>query len=404
MSLRLDRSPRASANGVDILRILMISDVYFPRINGVSTSIQTFRESLALLGSEVDLLVPEYPLPSPEPDSGIYRLRSFPLFFDAEDRMMSLHLPRVLLAQLDARCYHVIHIHTPFVAQILGQRLSQRLNCPMVVTHHTHFEEYLSHYLPWFPESWLRSLAQSLARWQARRADVIVAPTESIRVMLQSYGIRKSLEVIGTGLPEDRYRQGDGLRFRQEYGIDSNRPMLLFVGRVAHEKNIDFLLYVLKTVRLQFPDVILVLAGEGPARAHLERLVRRLDLSNHVRFVGYLDRRDTLQDCYAAGDVFVFASRTETQGLVLLEAMAAGTPVVALAELGTRDILESGRGARIAPDDPEQFAAEVGRVLEDDELRTTLAAEASRYAHTWSADKRAVALLALYRAVMARTE
>lgn len=404
MSFHLERTPEAPGNGVEDLRVLMISDVYFPRINGVSTSIQTFRESLAPLGAKVDLLVPEYPVPSLEPDHGLYRLNSFPLFFDAEDRMMSLRLPRALLSQLDSGRYDVIHVHTPFVAQILGQRLSRRLHCPMVVTHHTHFEEYLSHYLPWVPGKWLRSLAQSLARWQARRADAIVVPTESIRVMLQSYGIGQSLEVIGTGLPEDRYCRGDGLRFREAHGIDPKCPMLLFVGRVAHEKNIDFLLFALQVVRRSFPEVILVVAGEGPARAHLERLVSRLDLSNQVRFVGYLDRRGSLQDCYAAGDVFVFASRTETQGLVLLEAMAAGTPVVALAELGTRDILEPGRGSLIAPDDPQEFAASVCRLLGDMALRASLASEALNYAHTWSAEGRSAALLALYQSVTARAK
>lgn len=397
MSPRFDRSGECTAKEAGVFRILMISDVYFPRINGVSTSIQTFRASLATLGVEVDLLVPEYPAPFPESIGNTYRVRSFSLFFDAEDRMMSVVLPRDISLQLSSRQYDVIHIHTPFVAQILGQKLNRLLRCPMVVTHHTHFEEYLSHYLPWLPGKWLRSLALSLARWQARQADAIVVPTESIRTLLRHYGIRKPLEVIGTGLPEDRYRRGDGCRFRQAHGIDPKRTMLLFVGRVAHEKNIDFLLYVLLAVRRSFPEVILVVAGEGPAREHLERLASRLDLSSQVRFVGYLDRRDTLQDCYAAGDVFVFASRTETQGLVLLEAMAAGTPVVALAELGTRDILQPDCGALIAPDEPTQFAAEVCRLLNDADLYSQLVAQAAEYARTWSADERARSLLNLYR-------
>jgi hypothetical protein len=111
------------------------------------------------------------------------------------------------------------------------------------------------------------------------------------------------------------------------------------VGRVAYEKNIDFLLRMFVKLRAQRPDALFVIAGEGPAREHLVKLARELCIEDHVRFIGYLDRNTDLPNCYAAGDAFVFASRTETQGLVLLEAMAQGTPVVSTAELGTRSIL-----------------------------------------------------------------
>jgi 1,2-diacylglycerol 3-alpha-glucosyltransferase len=151
------------------------------------------------------------------------------------------------------------------------------------------------------------------------------------------------------------------------------------------------------------PDALLVLAGEGPALGSLERQVERLGLAGSVLFVGYLARGVELDDCYLAGDVFVFASRTETQGLVLLEAMALGVPVVSTAVMGTRDILEPGLGALVAEDDLDDFAARVLRVLADGELRRRLGAEGVAYARQWSARQLAEQMLDFYREVMGRS-
>ena len=163
----------------------------------------------------------------------------------------------------------------------------------------------------------------------------------------------------------------------------ADRPTLVYVGRVAHEKNIDFLLDMLVELRPRLPGVLLALAGEGPAVPHLRRRVRELGLADAVQFVGYLRRDGELQDCYAAGDLFVFASRTETQGLVLLEALALGVPVVALAVLGTREIVLPGRGACVAPDDPAGFAAVVSSLMHDPDARARMARAGPVFAAEW---------------------
>ena len=176
--------------------------------------------------------------------------------------------------------------------------------------------------------------------------------------------------------------------------------MLLYVGRVAFEKNVGFLLRVLPRVRRDIPDALLVVCGEGPALAKLTRLARALGLMEAVRFVGYLDRTTHLLDCYRAADAFVFASRTETQGLVLLEAMALGVPVVSTAVMGTRDIVGPERGALVAADDEEDFAEKVVRLLRDRALRARLSAEGREYARTWSATALALRMEAFYRWVL----
>jgi glycosyltransferase involved in cell wall biosynthesis len=220
-----------------------------------------------------------------------------------------------------------------------------------------------------------------------------------MRDLLLEYGIATPMQVIPTGLPADRYVRGDGERFRSAHAIPRGRPLLLYVGRVAHEKNIDFLLRAFVEVRRSRPDALLVIAGEGPARALLARQVLALGLGQDVRFIGYLDRQQGLPDCYAAADVFVFASRTETQGLVLLEAMAQESAVVSIAHLGTASILQPGCGAWVAPEEAAAFARGVLGMIEDPVRRQHAAAQSRAYAQGWSSAIMAQRMLALYREV-----
>lgn len=375
------------------MNILLLSDVYFPRINGVSTSIQTLRRELLASGHEVTLVAPDYG--GDREELGVVRVRGRSLSFDPEDRLMDWSDLNQTLEALPGG-YDVVHVHTPFLAHFAGLRYARRHAVPVVETYHTLFTEYFYHYLPILPRPWLKALARAISRRQCNRVDTVIAPSGPIRQSLLDYGVSTRIEVIPTGLPPESYIQGNGAGFRHAHGLPPERPMLLFVGRVAFEKNIGFLLIMLVALRRTHPDACLVIAGEGPAERELHREVRRLGLTEHVRFVGYLDRQRELLDCYRAADVFVFASRTETQGLVLLEAMAQGTPVVALAEMGTKDVLAEGEGCRIAPDDPTAFAAIVAELLDDAEAHRRLSASAVTYAQAWRSERMAERVAALY--------
>jgi glycosyltransferase involved in cell wall biosynthesis len=381
------------------MRILKISDVYFPRVNGVSTSIRTFAHEFIRRGHQVTLIAPAYPSEL-EDDFPIRRVPSRYLAVDPEDRMMRAGAIRALLPQLRAERYDLLHIHTPFVAHYQGLGLARRLGIPTVESYHTYFEEYLDKYLPWLPRALLRFAARRFSVSQCAAVDALVVPTQPMLEVLQGYGVRGRTAVIPTGIPDEAFDHGDGTRFRQRHGIAANRPLLLYVGRVAHEKNLEFLLEVLSQVRRQHPEVLLVIAGEGPARPSLERRVQRQELAEQVRFVGYLERVQDLPDCYAAADVFVFASRTETQGLVLLEAMKLGVPVVSTAVMGTAEIMRDGRGGLVAAEDATAFAAQIGRVLADPDLRQRLQQEARIKAREWSAPATAERMLALYESVL----
>ena len=375
----------------------MISDVYFPRINGVSTSIQTFRRDLRELGAQTLLVTPQYPQGEQPSDPSIRRVRSRGVPRDPEDRMMRRGDIRRLLPELRAQAWDVVHIQTPFVAHYAGLELARHLGVPAVETYHTYFEEYLHHYVPLMPRGVMRFVARHFTRSQAESVDRLIAPSRAMRDALAAYGVRTPIDIIPTGLEADRFEPGDGANFRECCGIAPDRPVLVHVGRIAHEKNIDFLLRMLVRARAELPEILLLIAGEGPALEHCRRLAAQLGIAANVHFTGYLDRRRELLDCYCAGDLFVFASRTETQGLVLLEAMAQGVPVVSTAHMGTVDILGPGRGCVVVEEQEHQFAAEVVRLMGDALLRKRLGRDAQAYAATWSAREQAGRLLALYR-------
>lgn len=381
------------------MRVLMVSDVYFPRVNGVSTSIETFRQALAGQGVEVRLVVPRYADEAEEAD--IVRVPGRPVPGDREDRLVGWRAMHAAVLAAAADC-DLIHIQTPFVAHYAGLAAARRRGLPAVVTYHTLFEEYLQHYAPFVPADWLKGLARRFSRRQCNALDAVVVPSTAMQQRLLEYGITVPQHVLPTGIPTARFARGKGPAFRAAHGIAAHRPVALFVGRVAHEKNISFLLEALLVTRQRRPDVLLVIAGEGPAMADLKAQVRRLGLDGAVLFIGYLDRQQALPDCYAAADVFVFASRTETQGLVLLEAMAAGVPVIALAEMGTTDILAPGRGGMAAPAEAAAFGELLGDFFNRPQAWRHLADQARDYADEWSDTAMAARLAGLYQELSGR--
>ena len=382
------------------MRILFITDVFFPRVNGVSTSLQTFWRELEALGHEVTIIAPEYGQQARRAPS-LIRIPARVVMFDPEDRVMHRRRILDLGGELRRQDFDLIHIQTPFVAHYAGMSLAQRLNIPRIETYHTFFEEYLFHYVPFLPKPLLRFAARRFSRAQCNEVDAVVVPSTAMREVLVGYGVRSHMEVLPTGIQLEKFAIGDGERFRALHDIPQTRPLLLHVGRVAFEKNISFLLRMVRLVMTTVADVLFVIAGEGPALHSLRREAQDLGLADNVLFVGNMDRESTLLDCYRAADVKVFASRTETQGLVLLEAMALGVPVVSTAIMGTKDVLQPGCGAEVVTEDEREFAAAVVRVLGDSALAARLHDAGKDYVKLWAAPVMARRMVDLYQRVVA---
>lgn len=364
-------------------------------MNGVSTSIRSFRDDLARLGVDSTLVAPSYPQHTTF-EGGVLRVPARPVPFDPEDGIMSWRALRQCLAKVPRERIDLVHIQTPFLAHYAGLQRARECGVPVVATCHTYFEDYLHHYMPLLPGFAGAWLARSVMARQLNAVDAVVSPSEPVRQRLLEYGVTRPIHVIPTGMTEDRFTPGDGARFRQQHGIEPDRPVVLNVGRVAHEKNLSFLLRMFAQVLRREPRALLVIAGEGPARAPLMREARDREIAHATRFVGNLDRQQGLNDCYAAANVFVFASRTETQGLVLLEAMAQSRPVVSTACLGTRSVLTMASGACVVDEHEGDFATAVVDVLHDADRARTMGEHARAWARQWSSLQLATRMAELY--------
>lgn len=377
------------------MNILMISDVYFPRINGVSTSIQTFKTEFENQGHTVILIAPDYPAEYPI-DESIFRVPSRRIPFDPEDRMMKSSSIRKLIPTLKTYNFDIIHIHTPFVAHYSGVKIAKALSIPCIITYHTLFEEYLYHYIPFIPKQALRFFARRFSATQCNQVRGVVAPSTIIVNLLERYGVKNNIKIIPTGIDSKKFINGDGEKFKKKFNISSNRKTLLNVSRVAFEKNIGLLIDVVNEVKITIPDILLIIAGEGPAKNAYIKQTTDMGLNDNVAFVGYLDRNSELLDCYHSADLFIFSSETETQGLVLLESMAAGTPVVSVAAMGTKDILSECTSAKVTDGSIDDFSKKIVSLLSNDSLYNQYTSDSISYAAKWDSTVLAKKMLQFY--------
>ena len=348
------------------MRVLFVSDVYFPRVNGVSTSIRTFRSDLAQLGVETTLVAPAYPGATDDADPSIIRVPSGGVPRDPEDRrFLGGPLRRVLDAALAAQV-DLVHIHTPFIAHYAAVRFARTHGLPVVATYHTFFEDYLHHYVPILPRGIGRWIARRFTLSQCDDVAELISPSAPMREALLAYGVTTPIEVLPTGLPAESFVHGDGARFRKR-SICRQTVRCCCTWDAWRSKRTSISCCACSCVCARAGRMRCSSSPAKVRRCHISPNWRASLVSrSQVRFIGYLDRATELPDCYAAGNAFVFASRTETQGLVLLEAMAQGTPVVSTAELGTRSILTADCGAYVVPEEEEPFAAAVAEALQLD--------------------------------------
>lgn len=385
----------------------MTTDTFWPRINGVTVAVDTLRKNLTAMGHTVAVIAPRYPKSKgiPIDSEGIYRFASMSPLVSREDRVVLPFLMPSVRRLMETLKPDVVHAHTEFTLGQAGKKFARLAGIPMVMTCHTLWEQYITSYIPELPAPVSTRMVREYSLRFYRGADSIIVPSEAIRKLLLQYGIDSPMSVIPTGVDMDAFgfesAGRDGEALQRGFPLLAGRKVLLYAGRVAHEKNLGLLLDVLVRVIAKDQHALLVIAGDGPARKDMEKQVSDLGLGSFVLFTGYLNRMD-LSSLYSRAEAFCFASKTETQGLVLLEAMAHGTPFVALSYGGTADILVDGKGGFVAPEDPDAFAEKVLSILHDGELRERLGREARLYAEEWTSQKMAVKLADVYGETLRR--
>lgn len=394
------------------MRILYFTDTYWPRVNGVTVSVQTFADALRRRGHQVRIVCPQYPkdqvsVGCPDEDN-VIRLPSVSSFFSKEDRISNPLLLREILPQLDDFDPDVVHMHTEFSIGAMGRHYCRSRGYPIVSTCHTHWEQYFEHYIPGLPSRFARAIARTIIRTAYRNDSLIIVPSSHIADVLRKYAFPAEFSVIPTGI-DASYFSPDAVRdarvrrnLVERFPRLANGPILLFVGRVGQEKNVAFLFDVMKRVNAERPDASLVLVGDGPYRAALQKRSAEMGLRDCCFFTGYMPREE-LPSIYALADVFMFPSKTETQGLVTIEAMLCGTPVVAIGEMGTVDVMGGDNGGFMVPDDVGIFSDRVLDLLNDVNLRAAKKDEALAYSRNWTVDGMVEKLLAHYeRAAQSR--
>lgn len=364
------------------LRIGIFSESFTPVQNGVTTSILTLIHGLRARHHHVSVFAPAHQQQHSN-EFNVFRFPSFVTVFNRDYPVAYPFLPRITLANHFHRLkLNIVHTHTPFVLGLTGANLALASHIPLVSTFHTLYTRY-AHYVPLLPEQITTTLLEHYVPWYYSRCATVICPSEVAAHYLRDRGVNTPIAVIPTGIPlppETIRTEESRRRVREQHHLPVEAPILLYAGRLAREKNLEWLLEVFQRVLVSLPAALLAMAGGGPHAAELQARVATLGLEERVRLLGPIDHQE-MPALFAACDVFCFPSPSETQGLVVGEARAAGTPCVVVDAGGAPETVAHGiDGFRVPPDDPDTFAAHVIEIIRNPELRRFLQQNALRNA------------------------
>ena len=376
------------------MHIAFFTNYYHPVVNGVVRSVASFRENLMKQGHNVFIFA-QSDSTYKDDEPFIFRYPSLPL--PLGDISTAIPVSPFVDQLLPMLKLDVIHTHHPILLGQTAARKAAELDLPLVFTFHTQYWEY-THYIP-FPQETIQDfLKNAVHRWLRefmQKCQHIIIPSESLKdILIRDYGLHERYSVIPTGTSLEPFLNADGKSLRSENGWQ-DETVLISVGRLAPEKNWDTLVHAFAKVHEERPRTRLVLIGDGTAKPSLEALAAELGIADRVTFTGALPFQEIPRYLKAA-DAFAFASITETQGLVTIEAMAAGLPVVAVDGPGTRDIMEHGKQGFLVENDPDALAKGIKKLLADPQRIQRLRNNALKKARTFDVDQLGKQLLGVY--------
>ncbi len=373
------------------LSIAMFSDSALPILNGVSVSIDGLVRELRAQGHSVFLFTSAHPkYKDPEPNT--YRFRAVETPWT---KGYPLAIPPFYrtLRRFRRHEFDIVHTHTPFTVGFVGLRWAESHGLPVVSTYHTLYDRY-AHYIPFAPRRYVRFKIAKHTNWYYNRVGHVIVPSEAAYKWLRRHSVHTPASIIPTGAPSRSFH--DRSETRQKLGIRPDQKVLLYVGRLAKEKNLDVLFHMAEQVFRQDPTTTLWLVGDGPYRSECLALVRKLGIGDRVRFAGFVPR-DEVDQYYAAADLFVFASVSETQGLVVQEAGAHGLPAVVVASGGAGEAVQDGVNGIAVRNDPMELANAVMLALHDEALYLRMSNEATRAVRGYGAQEMAAQVLQVYQ-------
>ncbi len=348
------------------MRIAMFTDTYEPQVNGVVTSIKRFTSELRKMGHEVYIFSPASPELKKSNLTHSFRSISFRNYPEYR-----IALPLIKGCQ---KKFDVIHVHSPLSVGLAGVALAKYYKLPLIGTFHTQLPEY-THYLikrdrirkikP--VEKITKRFAWKYCSWFYNHCDCVIAPTEDMKEILSKHKFRKRIIVLPTGTDIKKNKNSRSF-LRKKYSFSPSDKIILHVGRITKEKNIEIILDAMKTV-IKKNDAKLIITSDGPMRSELEKYAEALGISDNVIFTGYISDH-ALNDYYQLSDVFVMASKTETQGIVLIEAAANSLPSVVLDADVTAAFVRQNKTGLVA--NKKDFAKKLQYMLNNNKIKNNL--------------------------------
>ena len=349
------------------MRVALFTNNYLPFCGGVTISVETLRHGLEARGHETWVFAPRFG-DAPEAGPRVVRYASIPAATYPE---FALAIPcsRRVAARVAALDPDVFHAHHPFLLGPAARRFARRRRRPLVFTYHTRYDKY-AHYVPLLSRALVEAAAVRLSSRFAAGADAVLAPSALVAEELRARGVRVPIAVVPTGVDCERFRPGDAAEARRALGLPVDDPLVLYVGRLDPEKSVERVLRAFDRVAGTVRDARLAVVGHGTQARRLAQLARGLAASGRIHFLG-ARAHDALTPCYQAAELFLFASETETQGLVLAEAAACGVPAVAVDAPGSDEVVRDGATGVLTKGNPTALAdAAIGLLLDAERRRT----------------------------------
>jgi len=383
------------------MNIVMMTNTYLPHVGGVARSVASFSAEYRRRGHGVLVVAPEFP-DTPADETGVIRIPAIQNF-NASDFSVALPVASGLNEALDSFAPDIVHAHHPFLLGMTALRAARTRQLPLVFTHHTLYEQY-THYAPGDSPR-LQRFAIELATAYANLCDQVFAPSNSIAVLLRQRGVTTPVSEIPTGVQVEDFAHGDGSAFRHQLSIPADAFVVGHLGRLAPEKNLVFLAEAVAGFLHTRADTHFLVIGSGPSESDMREVFDNAGLSGRLHIAGILQSAE-LANALHAMDVFVFASYSETQGMVLTEAMAAGVPVVALDAPGAREVIRDRVNGRLLEEQQrEAFVAALGWLAgRSPQQREALVQEARNTADSFSLQRTAEKALYAYTTVRSRLQ
>jgi glycosyltransferase involved in cell wall biosynthesis len=360
------------------MRIAIFTNNYLPNPYGVSTSVEGFRLALTNDGHKVYIFAPKWGEECVDDSCDIFRYPSFKAPTKIDFSLVVPHSSKIdnIISDLSI---DVIHAQHPNLLGTTAQKWAKKKDVPLVFTWHSLYDKY-AHYATFIPEKLSAKWVVNNAVEFANGCDGVVVPTGSVESIIKKAGVEhNNISVVPSGVDEKLFANPDGENIRQKYNIAKDKIVLGTVSRLTQEKNVLFLASVVSDILVKYKDIVFVVAGEGDLQEDMKEIFENKGVINQVIFVGKIERED-VKNYLDAFDVFVYASTSETQGTIVTENMYVGKPIVAVAENGVGDLVESGVNGLSTKEDKKEFAQALQKIIDDSELRKELGQNAKKLA------------------------